>query len=139
MVRILRGFNKLFTIRRRQRAITASGSSAETTPSTVSTGVPGTIQPHVLSNLPPGPERTKIGGLVRVDEYRLWIGDSVNSADVQLDDIIEEEGTTPLKAYRVLAVLDEAGRGHHQYMRVESYSQESEPWENQGGEPPAAP
>ena len=139
MPRVLRGFNKSFTIRRRQRAITASGSATEVTPSTIVTGVPGTIQPHVLSNLPPGPERTKIGGLVRVDEYRLWIGDPANSTDIQLDDIIEEEGTDPLKAYRVLAVLDEAGRGHHQYLRVESYSQESESWENQNGEPTALP
>ena len=69
---------------------------------------------------------------MRVDEYRLWLGDLTNAADVQLDDLIEEEGTSPLKVYRVLAVLDEAGRGHHQYLRVESYSQESESWRERG-------
>lgn len=135
MPRRLMGFNKTFTIRRRQRAVLASGSIAETDAVVVATGVPGTVQPHVLSNLPPPTQRPKPGGLVRVDEYRLWIGDATNSADAQLDDLIEEEGTDPLKVYRVMAVLDEAGRGHHQYLRAESYSQESEPWVNQGGEP----
>lgn len=134
MPRRLMGFNSLFTIRRRQRAVTGSGSVSETDAVAIATGVPGTIQPHVLSNLPPPPERPKPGGLVRVDEYRLWLGDS-GSADAQLDDIIEEEGTSPLRSYRVMAVLDEAGRGHHQYLRVESYSQQSEPWVNAGGEP----
>jgi hypothetical protein len=129
------GFNKTFTIRRRQRAVLESGSIAEADAVEIATGVPGTIQPHVLSNLPPPPQRPKPGGMVRVDEYRLWIGDATNSADAQLDDLIEEEGTDPLKVYRVMAVLDEAGRGHHQYLRVESYSQESEPWANRGGEP----
>ncbi len=71
---------------------------------------------------------------MRVDEYRFWLGDSVNAVDIRLDDLIEEEGTAPLRVYRVLAVLDEAGRGHHQYMRVESYSQESNPWVTSGGE-----
>ena len=136
MPRRLMGFNKLFTLRRRQRAMTGSGSMSEAnTAIVIATGIPGTIQPHVLSNLPPPPERTKPGGLVRVDEFRLWLGDPVNGTDAQLDDILEEEGTSPLRAYRVMAVLDEAGRGHHQYLRVESYSQESEPWVNQGGEP----
>jgi hypothetical protein len=135
MPRRLLGFNKTFTIRRRQRAVLASGSITETDAEEIATGVPGTIQPHVLSNLPPPTQRPKPAGLVRVDEYRLWIGDATNSADAQLDDLIEEEGTDPLKVYRVMAVLDEAGRGHHQYLRVESYSQESEPWANQGGEP----
>ncbi len=135
MARRLLGFNKTFTLRRRQRAVTGSGSVSEATAEVIATGVPGTIQPHVLSNLPPPPQRPKPGGLVRVDEYRLWLGDSENGVDAQLDDILEEEGTTPLKSYRVLAVLDDAGRGHHQYLRVESYSQESEPWVNRGGEP----
>lgn len=135
MPRRLLGFNSLFTIRRRQRAVTGSGSVSEADAVVIATGIPGTIQSHVLSNLPPPPMRPKPGGLVRVDEYRLWIGDPVNSANAQLDDLIEEEGTTPLRVYRVMAVLDEAGRGHHQYLRVESYSQESEPWVNQGGEP----
>ncbi len=135
MARRLLGFNKTFTLRRRQRAVTGSGSVSEADAVVIATGVPGTVQPHVLSNLPPPPERPKPGGLVRVDEYRLWLGDSVNGVDAQLDDILEEEGTTPLKSYRVLAVLDDAGRGHHQYLRVESYSQESEPWVNRGGEP----
>ncbi len=135
MARRLLGFNKTFTLRRRQRAVTGSGSVSEADAVVIATGVPGTIQPHVLSNLPPPPQRPKPGGLVRVDEYRLWLGDSVNGVDAQLDDILEEEGTTPLRAYRILAVLDDAGRGHHQYLRVESYSQESEPWVNRGGEP----
>jgi hypothetical protein len=135
MPRRLLGFNTTFTIRRRQRAVTGSGSVSEADAAVVATGVPGTIQPHVLSNLPPPPQRPKPGGLVRVDEYRLWLGDPVNSANAQLDDLIEEEGTDPLRVYRVMAVLDEAGRGHHQYLRVESYSQESEPWANRGGEP----
>lgn len=135
MPRRLRGFNATFTIRRRQRAVTASGSISEANAVTIATGVPGTIQPHVLSNLPPPGERPRPAGLVRVDEYRLWLGDPVNAADVRLDDLIEEEGTSPLRMYRVLAVLDEAGRGHHQYLRVESYSQESSPWVNRGGEP----
>lgn len=135
MPRRLRGFNATFTIRRRQRAVLASGSVQEADSVTIATGVPGTIQPHVLSNLPPTGERARTGGLLRVDEYRLWLGDTVNAADVRLDDLIEEEGTSPLRMYRVLAVLDEAGRGHHQYLRVESYSQESSPWVNRGGEP----
>lgn len=135
MPRRLRGFNATFTIRRRQRAVTSSGSINEATATIIASGVPGTIQPHVLSNLPPQGERPRPAGLVRVDEYRLWLGDSVNAADVRLDDLIEEEGTSPLRVFRVLAVLDEAGRGHHQYMRVESYSQESSPWVNRGGEP----
>lgn len=135
MPRRLLGFNATFTIRRRQRAVTGSGSVSEADAVVVATGVPGTIQPHVLSNLPPPPQRPKPGGMVRVDEYRLWLGDSVNSADVQLDDLIEEEGTDPLRVYRIMAVLDAAGRGHHQYLRAESYSQESEPWANRGGEP----
>lgn len=134
MVRRLLGFNKTFTLRRRQRAVTGSGSVSEADAVVIATGVPGTIQPHVLSNLPPPPERPKPGGLVRVDEYRLWLGDAVNGVDAQLDDILEEEGTSPLRSYRVMAVLDDAGRGHHQYLRVESYSQESEPWVNHGGE-----
>lgn len=133
MPRRLLGFNKTFTIKRRQRAITDSGSVAEADAVTLATGVPGTIQPHVLSNLPPPPERPRPAGLVRVDEYRLWLGDVVGSGvDVQQDDLIEEEGTSPLRVYRVLAVLDEAGRGHHQYMRVESYSQESAQWAQRG-------
>ena len=131
MVRRLLGFNKLFTIRRRRRVSTSSGSVAEADAVEIATGVPGTVQPHVLSNLPPPTQRPKQGGLVRVDEYRLWIGDET-SADAQLDDLIEEEGTDPLKVFRVMAVLDDAGRGHHQYLRVESYSQESNPWADRG-------
>lgn len=135
MPRRLLGFNKTFTIKRRQRAVTASGAVSEGQATVIATGVPGTIQPHVLSNLPPPGERPREGGLLRQDEFRLWLGDEVSAANVQLDDIIEEEGTTPLKVYRVLAVLDDAGRGHHQYMRVESYSQESEPWAQAGDAP----
>lgn len=136
MPRRLFGFNKLLTIKRRTRSITSSGSSSEGEVTVIAEHVPGTIQPHVLSNLPPPPERPKPGGQVRVDEYRVWVGDIDGSgADVQLDDLIEEEGTDPLRVYRVLAVLDEAGRGHHQYFRAESYSQESQQWANRGGEP----
>ncbi len=131
MVRRLLGFNKLFTIRRRRRVSTASGAVAEADAVEIATGVPGTVQPHVLSNLPPPTQRPKQGGLVRVDEYRLWLGDET-FADAQLDDLIEEEGTDPLKVFRVMAVLDDAGRGHHQYLRVESYSQESNPWADHG-------
>lgn len=138
MPRGLLGFNKTFTVRRRSRSMSDTGSVVEDDAVVIATGVPGTMQPHVLSNLPPPPERPKPAGMVRVDEYRLWLGDSVSSgADVRLDDLIEEEGTNPLRVYRVLAVLDEAGRGHHQYLRVESYSQESSPWVTGGGEPPA--
>lgn len=135
MPRVLLGFNKTFTIRRRSRSVSDTGSVVEDAPEEIATGVPGTIQAHVLSNLPPPPERTKEGGLLRVDEFRLWLGDAVNSVDMRLDDLVEEEGTDPLRVYRVLAVLDEAGRGHHQYMRVESYSQESSPWVDRPGEP----
>ncbi len=131
MARRLLGFNKLFTIRRRRRVSTSSGAVAEADAVEIATGVPGTVQPHVLSNLPPPTQRPKQGGLVRVDEYRLWIGDET-TADAQLDDLIEEEGTDPLKVFRVMAVLDDAGRGHHQYLRVESYSQESNPWADRG-------
>ncbi len=131
MVRRLLGFNKTFTIRRRRRVSTGSGSMAEADAIVIATGVPGTVQPHVLSNLPPPTERAKQGGLVRVDEYRLWLGEET-SADAQLDDLLEEEGTDPLKIFRVMAVLDDAGRGHHQYLRVESYSQESNPWKDRG-------
>lgn len=135
MPRRIAGFNKTFTIRRRLRAATDTGSYEEMDAVEIATGVPGTIQPHVLSNLPPPPERTKPGGMVRVDEYRLWLGDVAGSGvDVRLDDLVEEEGTDPLRVYRVLAALDEAGRDHHQYMRVESYSQESSPWVTSGGE-----
>lgn len=134
MPRRLMGFNATYTIRRRQRAVLASGSVAETNGEVIVSGVPGTIQPHVLSNLPPPTERPKPAGLVRVDEYRGWLGDT-GTVDVQLDDLLEEEGTSPLKVYRVVAVLNEAGRGHHQYMRLETYSQESSTWVNQGGEP----
>jgi hypothetical protein len=81
----------------------------------------------VLNNIPPNSERTKSGGLVRVDEYRLWLGDP-SVVRIELDDIIEEEGTNPLRLYRVLAALDDGGRGHHQLMRVESYSEQSAPW-----------
>lgn len=135
MPRRLLGFNKTFTIKRRQRVVTASGSVSEGQATVIATGVPGTIQPHVLSNLPPPSERPREGGLLRQDEYRLWLGDPVNAANVQLEDLIEEEGTTPVKVYRVLAVLDDAGRGHHQYIRVESYSQESEQWAQKGDNP----
>ena len=131
MVLRLLGSNKVFTIRRRKRVSTPSGAVAEADSVTIATGVPGTVQPHVLSNLPPPTERAKPGGLVRVDEYRMWIGDST-FADAQLDDLIEEEGTDPLKVFRVMAVLDDGGRGHHQYLRVESYSQESNPWADRG-------
>lgn len=131
MVRKLLGSNKLFTIRRRQRVSTSSGAVAEADSVEIATDVPGTVQPHVLSNLPPPTQRPKQGGLVRVDEYRLWLSDAT-FADVQMDDLIEEQGTDPLKVYRVMAVLDDAGRGHHQYLRVESYSQESNPWANRG-------
>ncbi len=131
MVRRLLGFNKTFTIRRRRRVSTPSGAMTETDAEEIATGVPGTVQPHVLSNLPPPTERAKQGGLVRVDEYRLWLGDET-SANAQLDDLLEEEGTSPLKVYRVMAVLDDAGRGHHQYIRAETYSQESNPWADRG-------
>ncbi len=131
MVRRLLGFNKLFTIRRRRRVSTLSGSMAEADSVEIATNVPGTVQPHVLSNLPPPTERAKPGGLVRVDEYRLWLGDET-FADAQLDDLIEEQGTDPLKVFRVMAVLDDAGRGHHQYLRAETYSQESNPWADRG-------
>lgn len=135
MVRRLLGSNKTFTVRRRLRSATDTGSYEEMDATVIATGVPGTIQPHVLTNLPPPPERPKPGGMVRVDEYRLWLGDPTSSgADVRLDDLIEEEGTDPLRVYRVMAVLDDAGRGHHQYLRVESYSQESNPWVTSGGE-----
>ena len=136
MARKLIGFNKLFTVKRRRRAFTPSGSAEEDAAVIIARDVPGAIQPHVLSNLPPPGERTRQGGLVRVDEYRLWLGDPASSVDVQLDDLIEEQDTFPVRVYRVLAVLDAAGRGHHQYLRVESYSQESASWENQEGEPP---
>lgn len=132
MVRLLMGMNRTFTLRRSVRSITDSGSASEETITTIATGIPGSIQPHVLSNLPPPPERTKIGGLVRVDEFRLWFGDPVASAEVRQNDLITEEGTDPLRTYRVLAILDEAGRGHHQYMRVESYSQASQEWATVG-------
>lgn len=135
MPRRLLGFNATFTVRRRQRAVTASGSISEGNAVLIAAALPGTIQPHVLSNLPPPGERPRPAGLVRVDEYRLWLGDPANAADIRLDDLIEEDGTSPLRVFRVLAVLDEAGRGHHQYLRVESYSQESSPWVNRGGEP----
>ncbi len=131
MVRRLLGSNKLFTIRRRRRVSTLSGAVAEADAVVVATNVPGTVQPHVLSNLPPPTERAKQGGLVRVDEYRLWLSDATFT-DVQLDDLIEEQGTDPLKVFRVMAVLDDAGRGHHQYLRVETYSQESNAWADRG-------
>ncbi len=134
MPRRLMGFNATFTVRRRQRAVLASGSVAETDGEVIASGIPGTVQPHVLSNLPPPTERPKPAGLVRVDEYRGWLGDT-GTVDVMMDDLLEEEGTSPLKVYRVMAVLNEAGRGHHQYMRLESYSQESSAWANRGGEP----
>ncbi len=134
MPRILLGFNRLFTIRRPVRAVTASGSSSEAF-TTIATNVPGTIQAHVLSNLPAPPQRPKAAGQFRMDEFRLWLGDPVNSANAQLDDIIDQQGTSPLQSYRVMAVLDDAGRDHHQYLRVESYSQESQTWVQQGGEP----
>lgn len=136
MARRLVGFNKLFTVKRRRRTFTASGSVEEDEAVILAKDVPGAIQPHVLSNLPPPPERTRQGGLVRVDEYRLWLGDPSSSVDVQLDDLLEEQDTDPVRVYRVLAVLDAAGRGHHQYLRVESYSQESAAWEDAEGEPP---
>ncbi len=136
MPRRLLGFNATFTIRRRQRAVKASGSVAETDGEVIASAIPGTVQPHVLSNLPPPTERPKPAGLVRVDEYRVWLGDT-GTVDIQLDDLLEEEGTSPLKVYRVMAVLNEAGRAHHQYMRCESYSQESSAWANRGGEPAA--
>lgn len=131
MARRILGMNKLFTVRRRRRVITSSGAVDEADAVVIATGVPGAVQPHVLSNLPPPTERPKQGGLVRVDEYRMWIGDETTT-NVQLDDLIEEEGTDPLKVFRVMAVLDDAGRLHHQYLRVESYSQESNPWEDRG-------
>lgn len=137
MVRRLLGFNNTYTVRRRVRAPTDTGSYEETDALVVAAGVPGTVQAHVLSNLPPPPERPKPGGLVRVDEWRIWLGDATNAVDVRQDDLIEEDGSDPLRVYRVLAVLDEAGRGHHQYIRAESYSQESNPWVTGGGEPPA--
>ena len=127
MPRVLLGFNKTFTIKRRQRAVSASGAILEGTTTTVAAAIPGTVQPHVLSNLPPPTQRPKTGGLLRIDEFRLWLGDE-SVVDVRLDDYIEEDGTSPLKTYRVMAVLDDAGRGHHQYFRVETYSQESENW-----------
>ncbi len=133
MVRVLMGFNKTLTIRRRLRSATDTGSYEEMDATVIAANVPGTVQPHVLSNLPPPPERPKQGGLVRVDEWRIWLGDT-NAVDVRQDDLIEEDGTDPLRVYRVLAVLDEAGRGHHQYIRAESYSQESNPWVTSGGE-----
>lgn len=134
MVRMLMGFNKTFTVRRRLRAYTDTGSYEEMEADVVAANVPGTIQAHVLTNLPPIPERPKPGGIVRVDEYRLWLGDPTNAVDVRLDDLIEEDGTEPLRVFRVLAILDDAGRDHHQYLRVESYSQESSPWVTGGGE-----
>lgn len=136
MPRRLLGFNKTFTVRRRIRATTDSGSYEEMSPTLVAANVPGTIQPHVLSNLPPPPERPKSGGMLRIDEYRMWLGDPTNAVDVRLDDLVEEDGTDPLQVYRVLAILDDAGRGHHQYLRVESYSQESNPWVIGGGDTP---
>lgn len=136
MPRSLVGFNKTFTVRRRRRLFTPSGAVEEDDAEIIATGLPGAIQPHVLSNLPPPGERARQGGLVRVDEYRLWLGDPASTVAVKLDDLIEEEDTDPVRIYRVLAVLDAAGRGHHQYLRVESYSQESTTWEDAEGEPP---
>ncbi len=134
MVILLGGFNKTFTIRRRLRAATDTGSYEEMDATVVASGVPGTVQAHVLSNLPPPPERPKPGGLVRVDEWRIWLGDAASVGAVRQDDLIEEDGTDPLRVYRVLAVLNEASRDHHQYIRAESYSQESNPWVTSGGE-----
>lgn len=134
MVRVLMGFNKTFTVRRRLRSATDTGSYEEMDATVVAANVPGTVQPHVLSNLPPPPQRPKSGGLLRMDEWRIWLGDTTNAVDVRQDDLIEEDGTSPLRVYRVLAVLNEAGRDHHQYIRAESYSQESNPWVTSGGE-----
>jgi len=131
MPRILLGFNRLFTIRRPVRAVTSSGSTDEVF-TTIATNVPGTIQAHVLSNLPAPPQRPKAAGQFRMDEFRLWLGDPVNSTNARLDDIIDQQGTNPLQSYRVMAVLDDAGRDHHQYLRVESYSQESQAWQESG-------
>mgnify|MGYP001570323965 CR=1 FL=1 len=63
MPRRLIGFNKLFTVKRRQRTITGTGSVIEADAVTVATGVPGAIQPHVLSNLPPMGESLVRAGL----------------------------------------------------------------------------
>jgi len=135
MVRRLLGMNRTFTIKRRQRVVSPSGSASEATSVTIASGVPGAIQAHVLSNLPPPGERPVRGGLFRQDEFRLWLGDTTNAVDAQLDDLIEEEGTSPLRVYRVFAVLDEAGRGHHQLLRVEAYSQESSQFAQKGDKP----
>jgi len=132
MPRRLLGFNKLFTIKRRQRVIKASGSVGEAEAEVLAEHVPGTMQPHTLSNLPPMGELARSGGLMRKDEWKLWLGDVASTIEVLLDDLVEEEGTDPLRVYRVLAVLDEAGRGHHQYLRVESYSQQSVQWKERG-------
>lgn len=132
MPRRLLGFNKLFTIKRRQRVVKASGSVGEAEAEVLAEHVPGTMQPHTLSNLPPMGELARSGGLMRKDEWKLWLGDVASTIEVLLDDLVEEEGTDPLRVYRVLAVLDEAGRGHHQYLRVESYSQQSVQWKERG-------
>ncbi len=47
MPRMLIGFNKTFTVKRRLRSYTDTGSYEEMEATTVATGVPGTIQPHV--------------------------------------------------------------------------------------------
>ncbi len=97
MPRILLGFNRLFTIRRPVRAVTASGSSDESF-TTIATNVPGTIQAHVLSNLPAPPQRPKAAGQFRMDEFRLWLGDPVNSVNAQLDELSTNKVQFPFRA-----------------------------------------
>jgi len=112
------GLNKTITVKKTTQAVTASGSSAEAE-EIVATGVPAAIQPFVLNNMPPPPDRRYPSGDMYTEEFRCWVSRAALT-DIESGYIVIDEGTD--EEYRVVAVVDDAGRSHHWVLRLVKYS-----------------
>ena len=53
------------------------------------------------------------------EEFRCWVSRAALT-DIKADYIIIDEGTA--EEYRVIAVVDDAGRAHHWVLRLKKYS-----------------
>lgn len=113
------GLNKTLTYIRAERAVTDSGMADEAE-TTLATGVRCAIQPFVLNNLPPPSQRRFSVGSQYTEEFRCWIPTNTITFTPQDDDIVVDE--TDSTRFRVIAVIDDAGRNHHWLLRLVRYS-----------------
>lgn len=113
------GRNKRISIYRTDRTITATRSITEGR-SLLFSNIRAAIQSHVLNNLPPPADRLQQSGIVYQREFRCWIscrdlpGTTPLTTWIVVDEATNEE-------FRVRAVVDDAGRGHHWLLRLENF------------------